>query len=311
MNTFYARMTGKLLGDGCITREPNRQPRFHYTHHVPDLAWTTQCYDELKSYIPIHEPIYRKVTDERLIKGYSENYFVRSRVHPIITKLYDIWYPNGTRIVPRTFVRRYFNAEALAWWYQDDGHLKIENGQVRKIILSTESFTKEENEWLIELLYDTFQLQFRRDKANRILLYDQFQCFVFLHIVEPYMNDCMERKKNPHLPAKPFAQKPAIRLPLTIQLTKPTAQLNAALERLDYFFDEEHVNMERIMQQFLPRSFTTEPKKHVQVRLTNDNRKCLLALRKATGLTLSELSTWCFRSVEHIQERQQLYKFSS
>lgn len=28
MNDFYARMIGKLLGDGCLIKQKNRQPRF-------------------------------------------------------------------------------------------------------------------------------------------------------------------------------------------------------------------------------------------------------------------------------------------
>lgn len=182
MKTFFARIMGKLLGDGTITKERGKSPRFQFTHHVPDYEWTIECYDKLKTYISFSKPAYRRSEDPRLRKGYSENYFVRSRVHPIITELYDIWYPNGQKIVPFEWMTPYFTDETLAWWYQDDGHLKIENGKISKIVLSTDSFTSEENEGLIHLLHRKYGFTFRLDGQNRIVLYERFQCIrLFTH----------------------------------------------------------------------------------------------------------------------------------
>lgn len=39
-------------------------------------------------------------------------------------------------MIPFDFLYKYLNEEALAWWYQDDGHLKIYNDIQRKIIFS-------------------------------------------------------------------------------------------------------------------------------------------------------------------------------
>ena len=114
MKYFYARMTGKLLGDGTITKEEGKSPRFHFTHQATDKGWVDYCYQQLKPYLPLNPPVYRKVKDHRLTKGYSENYFVRSRVHPLTTKLRKIWYPNDTKIIPFSFIEKYLTKEKLA-----------------------------------------------------------------------------------------------------------------------------------------------------------------------------------------------------
>jgi hypothetical protein len=121
------------------------------------------------------------VIDSRIKKGYSESYIVQSRTDEVITDWYMQWYPNGKKVLPFDFIDQHLDERALAWWYQDDGHLKIVNRTVSKIILSTDSFSSEENVWLIQLLFDKFNLRFVMDGQNRILIYDQFQIIYFLH----------------------------------------------------------------------------------------------------------------------------------
>ncbi|MFJ7932831.1 hypothetical protein [Sporosarcina sp. NPDC096371] len=72
----------------------------------------------------------------------------------MVTQLYAQWYPNGKKSLPFDFIEHYLNERALAWWYQNDGHLKLSNGIVNKIILSTDCFSIEENAQLIQLLFD-------------------------------------------------------------------------------------------------------------------------------------------------------------
>jgi len=156
VDKFYNRICGKLLGDGCITKQERRKPRFQFMHRTEDFGWTNYCYEQLKNFIPLSPPTYRKVMDSRLKKGFSKSYVVQSRTDNLITSLYTTWYPYGKKVLPFDFIEQYLNEEALAWWYQDDGHLKIVNGIVTKLILSTDSFSVEENAKLIQLLEDQF-----------------------------------------------------------------------------------------------------------------------------------------------------------
>jgi hypothetical protein len=104
------------------------------------------------------------------------------------------------------FIEQYLNEESLAWWYQDDGHLSIVNGKVKKIVLSTDSFTVEENGMLIDLLQLKYKLNFKLDGKNRLLLCDQAQIYYFLKLVEPYLISCMSRKMLPITPEFPSLQ---------------------------------------------------------------------------------------------------------
>lgn len=163
-------MCGKLLGDGCITKQDGRKARFQFMHHLEDLGWVEHCNIQLKDYIPLNSTSYKRVVDTRLSKGYSESFFVQSKTDPLITDYTN----NGIRKEKRN-----------SWWYQDEGHLKIVNNVVQKIFLSTDSFSDEENDWLIQLLFDKFKLRFHKDGQNRLILYDQFQIIYFLHLVAP------------------------------------------------------------------------------------------------------------------------------
>lgn len=106
-------------------------------------------------------------------KGFSENYVVQSKTSSVTTSIYEQWYLYGRKKLPTDFLKQYLNEKALAWWYQDDGHLKIVNNVAQKVILPTDGFTKEENRWLSDYLFRKFHLKFLRDGQNRLILYDQ------------------------------------------------------------------------------------------------------------------------------------------
>lgn len=103
-----------------------------------------------------------------------------------------VWYPEGKKILPLTFLERYLNVFALAWFYQDDGCLIMKDSKIKKIILSTECFTREENKLLAKLIYQKFHILFSQDKQNRLLLYDQQQILYFLYMIDSYIHSCMD-----------------------------------------------------------------------------------------------------------------------
>ncbi|MGM8215206.1 hypothetical protein ACLIA0_06465 [Bacillaceae bacterium W0354] len=135
-------LTGKLLGDGNLTLQDGRKPRLRFSHSVRDKEWCFYCYDQLKMFLSINEPKYRKNVDHRITKGYTEQFYVQSKTHPILCQIKDQWYINRVKIIPREIIIHYLSPLALSWWYLDDGHLKLsKSGTPLKIILSTESFT--------------------------------------------------------------------------------------------------------------------------------------------------------------------------
>lgn len=295
---FYSRICGKLLGDGCITKQLNRKPRFQFIHRATDEDWAYYCYLQLKEFLPLSPPVYRKIADTRLIKGYSENFTVQSRTHPVITDLYQLWYPAGKKELPFPFIEQYLNEEALSWWYQDDGHLKVVNGKMTKIILSTDSFSAEENRQLIALLFTKFNLRFTTDKQNRLILYDQFQIIYFLRLVSPWLNSAMQRKAMIELPLRPIAHRTTIYLPDSIKLEKPTAEINAQLKQLNRLLCPEgkiHFHSS-VFKEF--QKVNLEPSDSIayQIVIQEKHRLILAQLRQQTGLTVSQLVEYCFKT---------------
>lgn len=77
------RTTGKLLGDGNISIEQKRKPRFRFSHCLQDRGWAEHCYNELKEHIKLSSPKKRKIIDKRIIQGYTEYLYVQSLTSPV------------------------------------------------------------------------------------------------------------------------------------------------------------------------------------------------------------------------------------
>jgi len=236
------------------------------------------------------------VIDLRIKKGYSESYIVQSRTDEMITNLYIQWYPNGRKALPFDFIDKHLNERALAWWYQDDGHLKIVNGTVSKIILSTDRFSNEENNRLIQLLLEKFNLRFVIDGQNRILLYDQFQIIYFLHLVSPWLHGSMNRKALSVQPLRPIAKRTTIYLPAQFKLLKPTSEINVKLDKLDTLFvnSKKEVCIHTTFSTFNPLLAQRENANSYQIIIDENHRQTLAGIRQQTGLTISQLTNYCF-----------------
>ncbi|REB08865.1 endonuclease [Sporosarcina sp. BI001-red] len=290
---FLSRMCGKLLGDGCIVQQEGRKPRFQFIHRLEDEQWSEYCYEKLKPYIPLALPFYRKTMDPRMTKGYTESIMVQSKTSAIITELRTIWYPNDIKQLPFSFIQTHLNAEALAWWYQDDGHLNIHNGVMKKIILSTDNFSSEENSTLIQLAYKKFNLRFAIDAQNRLLLYEQAQIIRFLQIVSPYLQPSMSRKAHYPIPIKPIANRTTVYLPQDFKLIRPTQEINDSLRHLSIEYGNisgTEMN-DLIILQILKQRWKQSTKKPYQIKIPEEYRVWLAQLRQTTGLTISELVT--------------------
>ncbi|WP_158541056.1 hypothetical protein [Sporosarcina sp. BI001-red] len=196
----------------------------------------------------------------------------------------------------------YLNAEALAWWYQDDGHLKVEDGIMRKVVLSTDSFTINENLWLIQLLKNKFNLHFSFDSQNRLLLYDQAQIIQFLNIVTPYVQPCMNRKAYRLPPIKPIATRTTIYLPQQILLRQPTREINKQLAALSCFHNHEDsfAIKDSDLVAIITNRKNKQPTKSYQISIQEEYKVALARLRQQAGLTISELVAYCFKS-NHVE----------
>ncbi|WP_284036440.1 endonuclease [Neobacillus sp. 114] len=296
---FYSKICGKLLGDGCFTRQKGRKPRFQFIHKAEDFEWANYCFNELKDFIPLNSPKYKQVNDTRIKRGFTECYYVQSRTNEIITQLDRIWYPERVKQIPFPFKDSYLNEETLAWWYQDDGHLKEENGIPRKIILSTDNFTPDENLQLINILRGKFHLHFSIDGQNRLILYDQPQIIYFNRLICPYLHSSMDRKiiKFNERATKKFPRITTVHLPDNLLINKPTSEINQQLDKLPYLYEmidyrESYLEFYNKKIRFLRNQ---QSKKTYQVKFNNKQWYYLDNIKQKTGLNYSQIVLICFK----------------
>ncbi|WP_376699863.1 hypothetical protein [Parageobacillus thermoglucosidasius] len=88
-------LTGKLLGDGNITIQKNRKPRFRFGHSIKDRDWCVHCYQKLADFLPLNPPKYRRVIDSRIKGGFFLNYIM---FNPKLTLFLSISKRFGTTI---------------------------------------------------------------------------------------------------------------------------------------------------------------------------------------------------------------------
>ncbi|RFU67426.1 endonuclease [Bacillus sp. V59.32b] len=291
-------LTGKMLGDGGLSIQDNRRPRFRYTHCITDFEWSQYCFEQLQNIMPLNPPIYKKTLDPRIQKGYTESFYVQSLTCELNDYFQSIWYQDRVKVIPFDLLEKTLTPECIAWWYQDDGHLRISQGKLRKIILSTDSFTNLENTKLIELIKLQYGLCFSLDGQNRLILYDQIQIYYFLRLIEEHVHPSMSRKLFLPPPKETFADKrTTIYLPASLLIKKPTKEIHNALERLPRVIDivnNKKTYFPVVKEQLEKQLKLNEIHKGYQVTLTTPQLNSIHIVQSMTGMQLSLIVKMCF-----------------
>lgn len=289
-----AKVTGKLLGDGGIMKQRGRKPRFQFTHSTRDQEWSFYCYKELSDVLPLNEPKFNRIIDPRLTKGFSERVICQSKTSSLISFLHNQWYKTQ-KIIPFNLLQGSLTPRALAWWYQDDGYLKIVNQVPQKIVLSTECFTLYECQQLINIILQKFKLKFSLDGQRRLVLYDHASIRYFLYLVRPHTVPCMHRKLACVKVNLDIAQprRTTISLPVRYSLSKPTAEINEALYYTkDMYRQLADMSFYRLYSNNL--KTTEESMNGYQIVISATNLAYMNVLKKNTGLTYNQLALLCF-----------------
>lgn len=187
---FYAILCGKLLGDGYLNKK--KHARFQFRHCQSDYGYVLEQLKLFSNYLKFgpNNPLKYCYRDMRTQRTYT-TYICQSITNPTLTEVMRIWYPSNThKVIPKDFLREYFNEETLAIWYQDDGSLKSK----RRIILSTECFTDDEINFLRKLIYDKYLIESSIDSQRRIDISNRRNVELFLICVSPFLSNSMRRK---------------------------------------------------------------------------------------------------------------------
>ncbi len=152
-------LIGSLLGDGSLYMHPHGiHPSFIITRSTSDLQYLKHefgVFENLCSTGIKNKIIY----DKRTKRHYNRSYFCTKNVKEF-DQYYKDWYAGGPKTVPRSLK---LSPLSMAIWFCDDGTIIYTTPSKRsiQITLSTDSFIKNDVEFLAKTLSDRYGDNFR------------------------------------------------------------------------------------------------------------------------------------------------------
>ena len=143
---------GSVLGDGYLRIVPGRNNAFlEVNHSINERDYVDWKYQKLKEIVKSPPKLRRG-------KGRRIAYRFFTRQHPGLTKLYQKFYRNGKKIVPKLKL----NPLTIAVWFMDDG-----SKSYKTYYLNTQRFDYLSQKGLIKTLKDQYGIDssLNRDKG--------------------------------------------------------------------------------------------------------------------------------------------------
>lgn len=170
-------LIGTLFGDGSM-RRINTNAYFSCMHGIKQKEYCEHKYQILKS-LEAKLFIHKRKTIDKRTGVYYEDCTVKLPCNPDLNYLFDNFYPNGKKVMPKNVLKDYSEV-SLAFHYMDDG-CKSKNGYV----LATQSFSKEDNLFFIDFLKSKFNLEATLWKRNVIYITNESKS-LFRSLIEPF-----------------------------------------------------------------------------------------------------------------------------
>jgi len=189
-------LIGSLLGDGGVYLPKRYQNAFYAENkkitHLSYLEWKMDALSSFDGGIKIvtrFKEGHQTKLDWWLGNDSYQVAVLRTNVHPILTKLRGLWYPNGKKIVPEKEIQK-LNELGLAVFYMDDGCYEVLG---RYCMLSTKGFSLGEQKIIAAVFKENFGLKsrIRTDGKGYWLDLSVADTDKFLKIVEPHIHPCM------------------------------------------------------------------------------------------------------------------------
>lgn len=187
---------GWLLGDGFIPKTKGRHFCFGFEQSSSKRDYVEQVFSLLDPYTKPKE-IKTVLNDKtKWKKSIYETCRFMTVAHPVFTEIRKKWYIEDVKTIPTDLV---LDWTMVAFWFADDGHSR-KNG--KELVFCSESFTKEENEFLITRFSRDLDIYCSLCKRNggsnfgiRVLAKSYFD---FVENIKPKLKDinCISYKLN-------------------------------------------------------------------------------------------------------------------
>ena len=188
-------LIGSLLGDGCFCLQGKSCKNYSLVigHGIKQEKYLMYKFNILKKHNLANNIQYRTHEDIRFKTPEYRECKVKSRNHPIFTKVRKLCYDNtGHKRVNEQFVKD-IKPLGLAIWYMDDGYVTKSS-----CIFSTCSFTKEEQEILSKILLEKFDLHFTVGSNDNSMYLHSYDFDRFVKIIKPFVIPEMQYKLIPY-----------------------------------------------------------------------------------------------------------------
>lgn len=182
---------GTLLGDGCLEFNGYRGTRLQIKQKNEHQQYVLWLYDNLSD-------VCRTGPQQRQD---TKQWYFSTRALEELTELQQIFYSKRRKRIPLDVARLITSPVSIAMWYMDDGTLDYRPGSHYNFRLSTDSFTREENEMLVDMLKVNFGVEasigtaLGRGKRYHRLYIGSKGRDSFLDLIKPHvLMPCFRRK---------------------------------------------------------------------------------------------------------------------
>lgn len=186
---------GSILGDGYLTIQKTEKTmsRMQFTHSPKQqeyLKWKGDILNSIGIKLKIRSYTH---ASSRYKSGYYTNYLGNSESHPVFTEFRKKYYPKGKKILNREDLKN-INEFALAIWYMDDGNIWNRKNRSSCITLNTQSFSKDDIFFLIDLLLKKWEIKSTYNKSDNTIRVSSKSCSKLINLIKPYIISEMEYK---------------------------------------------------------------------------------------------------------------------
>ena len=184
-----AIIVGTILGDACLHENWSKtNSRLQIRHSIAQKEYVLWKYEALKSLVLTAPQHYSR----------TNSVWFRTISHPDLTKLQQIFYRDGKKIIPEDVIVAFLsNPITIAVWFLDDGNAVVRKGKLCGYNLNTQSFTKEENELLAEVfsaLYDISCIVEKNHGYYRLAIWQAASRRKFSNLIQEYVLPTMKYK---------------------------------------------------------------------------------------------------------------------
>ena len=180
-----AVIIGSILGDGCLCDNWSKtNSRLIISHSIDQKEYIEWKYEILKQWILTEPRYYDK----------NRSLTIRTISHPELTKLRDIFYVDGIKVIPNTISELIKNPLTLAVWFMDDGNVIKRAGKLLGFHINTQSFTENENKILVNELkkyYGFDSILEKNHNKYRLCISREKSRVIFADIVKPYIHESL------------------------------------------------------------------------------------------------------------------------